>query len=107
MTASGRHLQGALHTLLTFHVTEVDVEMVLMLVKLLTRVDNGRLVAVVTVHKTDDVRQCLHAIDLQLVHDSRFTDILLGDNETLELLCPRPNGDGQCTANRLQTPVES
>ena len=106
MTASCRYFQGALNALLAFHVAEINIEMVLLLVEFFTCVDDGRLVAVIAIHKADNVRQSLHAVDLQLVHDSRLADVLLWHDESLELLRPGSDGNGQCTSHGLQPPVE-
>ena len=107
MTTGGSNLQGSLNTLLTFDVGEVEVELQLLVIKLLARVDDCRFVGRRAVEEVDNIHQCLHAVDLQLVDDGRFADVLLGNDEALEFLLAGTDGDGQCTADRLQVTVQS
>ena len=107
MTACGCYLESTLHTLLTTNIAEVELIMVLLLIELLAGVNDGRLIAGVTIHELDDICQRLHAIHLQLVDYSRLADVLLGHDEALELLLASPDGNGQGSANGLQAAVQS
>ena len=81
--------------------------MVLLLVKLLARINNGGFVLFCAIQELHYVHQRFHTIDLQLVDHSGLADVLLWNDESLELLGTGLDGDGQCSANRLQTPVQS
>ena len=108
MTTCSSHLQGALHTLLPFHVGKVLFKDVLLFVELLAGVHlHGLISQRVTIKEADDVDDSLHAIDLQVVDNSRFAHILLRYDESLELLGTGADGDGQSTTNGLQSTIES
>ena len=107
MTTGSRHLQRPLHALLTAHVAEIQLVVVLLFVEFLAGVDDRRLIARVAVQELHHVHQRLHAIDLQLVHHRCFPDVLLGYDQSLEMLRPCPDGDGQCTSDGLQMTVKT
>ena len=107
MSTSSSHLQGTLHTLLTFHISEVEVEGILMLIELTTGVDIGGFVTIVAIKKADDVSQILHPKDVKLVDDSCFASILLGNNKAFELLLSGTDGYRQGASHRFELSVES
>ena len=101
------HLKGALHAFLSAHIAEVKVVVVLLFEELAAGVDDGGLIRGVAIQELDDIHQRVHAIDFQLVHHSRFTDVLLWHEESLEMLFARTDGNGQRTAYGLQMAVET
>ena len=105
--ASRSNLQGTLHSLLPFHIGKVKVEGTLLFIELLACIDEGGLVLGAAIEETDDIGQTVHTIHVQLVHDRRFTYILLRHNQPFELLLPSPDGDGEHTTDRFQLAVES
>ena len=107
MTTSSGHLQGALHTLLSSHIGKVEVEAVLMFVELLTGIDDGGLILFCPVHETDNVREVLHAIDVEIVDNSRLVHVVHGHNKALELLLTGTDSYGEGTADGFQLTVEA
>ena len=107
VTSCRSYFQSSLDALLTFDVREVKVEMVLLFVEFLTRINDGRLVCRGTIEEVDDIQQRFHTIYLKIVDNSSFADVLLGNDETLELFLASTDGDRQCTADRLQMTVKS
>ena len=78
MSTGSGHLKGALDILLSADVAEVEVELVLLFVELAAGVDDGGLVGGVAVEEIDNVGQVLHAINTDIVDDSRFEGIGTG-----------------------------
>ena len=78
-----------------------------MLVEFLSGVNDCRLEVFWAVEETNDIRQGFHSINLDIVYDSGFSDILFGYNESNELLFPGLDGNGQRTADGLQASVKS
>ena len=106
MSTGCGNLQGTLHTFLALHFCKVKIERVLMLVELTTGIDNGCFVIVVAVEEADDIGEIVHAIDLEIVDDSRLAGILLGYDETFELFFSCADGYWQGTVDGLQLSVE-
>ena len=78
-----------------------------MFVEFLTGIDDGGLILFCPVHEADDVREVLHAIDVEIVHDSRLVHVLHGHDEALELLLAGTDGYGEGTADGFQFAVEA
>ena len=93
MSSSCCHLHGTLDALLTFDIGKVEFIVILLLVEFTAGVDDGGFVRGSAVHKLDDIHQCLHPKNLKLVDNSRFADVLLWYDESLELLFSGPDGD--------------
>ena len=106
MTACSGDLQRALHALLAADVGKVELEIVLMLVELLARVDEGGLILAAAVEETDDIRQVVHAVDVKVVHHGGFAHIGLGNNQPLELLLTGTDGYGKGAADGFELPVK-
>ena len=107
MTAGSRHLQGALHTLLTTHIGKVEVEMALLLVKLPAGIDTSRFEALGSVEEVDDLGDMLHAIHVEVVDHGCLADVLPGHYQSLEMLCTGAYGYGQGTTDGLQGAIET
>ena len=78
-----------------------------MFIEFLTGIDDGGFILLCPVHETDDVREILHAIDLQVVHNCRLVYVLYGHDETLELLLTGTDSYGEGTADGFQLTVEA
>ena len=107
MASGGRHLQGALHVLLSPHVAEVDVIMSLVLVELLAGIHENRLESLLPVQELYHVGQRLHAIHFQVVDHGGLPGVLLGHDKSLEVLSPCPDGNGQGSLDGLQGAVQA
>ena len=106
MTTSRSNLQGALYSLLTFHIGKVEVEGALLLVKLLAGVDEGWLVIIAAIQETDHIGHTVHPIHVELVYDSGLAHVLRRNNQPLELLFTGPDGHREHTADGFQFSVE-
>ena len=107
MSTSRSYLKGSLHTLLPFHISEIEVIGVLLLVELLAGVNKSGLVAIVAIEEADNIRQIVHAIDIEVVDNSGLTHIFLGDNESFKVFLPGTDGNGKGTADGLDLSVEA
>ena len=101
------NFQGALDALLSFDITEVKVVLVLLLIELMAGIDHCGLVGVCAVKKLNDIHERLHTINLEVIDDGGLADVLFRNNQPLELFLTCPDGDGKCTADRLQAAVKS
>ncbi len=108
MASRGSHLQGTLHALLPPHIGEIEVKIVLLLVKFLPRIDHAWAEAVVvSFQKTNDIGKVAHAIDIQLIDHSGLMLVGFGHYQPLELVLARPDGDGQRALYGLKRAVKA
>ena len=105
-TGSG-NLEGTLDVLLSANVGKVEVVVTLLLVELATGVDDGGFEGCRAVEEVDDIGEVVHAIDLEIVHDGSFADVLPGHDESCKLFLPGLDGNGKGTADGQQTAVET
>ena len=101
VASGGSHFEGPLHVFLSANVGKILFKPALLLVKLLARVDHGGLESLLIVEEHDYIKNGLHAVDFQFVDHGSLPHILLGHNETFEMLRTGPDGDGQCPFHRL------
>ena len=76
MATSSRYLQCTLHTLLAFHIGEIEVKAILVFIKLLTSIYKCRFKMRIAIKKTDNIRKIVHAIDIEIVDDCSLAGIL-------------------------------
>ena len=107
MSTSSSHLQGTLYAFLTTHIGKVEIKGVLVVVKLLTCINNGRFAILGTIQKGNHISDILHAVHLKLVYHSRFAHILLGNYQALKLLFACTDGYRQHTAYGFQFAIQA
>jgi hypothetical protein len=107
MASGSSHFKCSLYAFLSLYVSEIKLEMILLLVELFACVKDGRLVNRSTIEKGDNISERVHAVDLQIIDDSRLTNILAGHNEALVFLGSCLDGNRQCATNGLKGAVES
>ena len=61
VSAGRRHFERTFHAFLPFHIAEIEVEVTLLLIKLLAGVDDGRLESVGLGEELQHVGHCFHA----------------------------------------------
>ena len=106
MPAGCCNFECTLHVFLPSDIAEVEVEQCLLLVKLLSRVDNHGCKGLRSREKLDDIDDAFHAIDLEIVHHGRLSDVVFRHNQPLETLGPRLDGNGKGTFDGLQPTVK-
>ena len=94
MSTSCCYFKGSLHTLLSTNIAEVQFVVVLLFKELLASIDNGWFVGSVAIQKLHHVHQRFHAVNLQLVDNGSFANVLLGNYQSLELLGAGSDGNG-------------
>lgn len=108
VTTRGSHLQGALHALLSTDIGEIEVEIVLLLVEFLPRINHaGAEIGIVTLEEANDLGDTAHTIDVELVDHCGLVLISFGDNQSLHLVFARPDGNGEHALDGLQRTVET
>ena len=107
VSSCGCHLERALHVLLSTDVGEVELKLVLLLVELAARVDDSGLGTFLSGEEGYDVAYVLHAVYLEIVHHGCLAHVLLGNDQSLELLGTGAYGDGKHSLGRLETAVET
>ena len=101
------HFHSAFNVLLTANISKIEVETVLLFVKLLACVDDGRLELRLPrkeIHHIDDV---FHAIHIEVVHHSSLANVGFWHQKSLKFLGSGPNGNGQCALDGLQCAVQT
>ena len=93
MPSGGSYLEGALDTLLPLHVTEIEVEAGVFPEKFGPGIDHGRLQLDLPVEKPYHLGNILHAIDIEIIDHGGFPHVGLGNNQPLEALFPRLDGN--------------
>ena len=101
MTPRRSHFQGTFYALLALHVGKIEIEGILLFVKLLAGINDGRLIILCSVEETDHIGQTIHPVDVEVIDDSRFPRICLRHNESFELLGAGSDGYGQGAADGL------
>ncbi len=107
MTTGGSHLESTFHTILSFYISEIEFKMTLMLIKLLTRIDDCGFKLLLTIQEINHIDDAVHPIHINVVNYGSLTDILFWNNQPLVFLGTCLHGYGQGTTNRLQPTVES
>ena len=106
MSTGGSHLEGPLDIFLTTHIGEIEVEFILMLIELLSRIDDTRLWRRRSVEESYNLEDVVHTIDLESVDDGSLVLVSLRDDKSLEVVGPRLDGYRQRTLDGLQMTVE-
>ena len=105
MSASRRHFERTFHAFLPFHIAEIEVEVALLLIKLLAGVDDGGPESVGLGEELQHVGHRFHAINVEVVHHSSLSYVGFGHDEAFKFLGSCPDSDGQCAFDGLQMAV--
>jgi len=86
MPAGSGNFECTFYVFLPSYVAEIKVKPCLLLVKLLSCVDNYRLEAFLSRKKLNDIKHIFHAIDFEIVDHGSLSDIALRHYQPLEML---------------------
>ena len=106
VSAGSSHFDGALYIFLTFHIGKVEFERGRMRIKLITRIDNGRLQRFFMVEEIDHIGNVIDAQHIQIVDDSGFACILARHDKAFETVFARQNRNRQHAFYRFQCAIE-
>ena len=107
VSSGGSHLKGAFHILLSFDISIIQFEIILLGIKLLTGIHHHGLRLLCAVEQSDHLHDVFQAINFEIVDDSRLPGVVRGHDESLEMFLSGPDGDGQCSPHGFQFPVQS
>ena len=107
MSTCCSNFHSSLYTLLSFHISKVEIIRILVFIEFLARVNNGRFKVVITIKKIDNIGEIIHTIDLQIIYHGCFTGIFLWYNHTFKVIFLSADSNRQNAANRLYFPVKA
>ena len=71
--------------MLPFYISEIEFKMTLMLIKLLTRIDDCGLKLLLTIQEINHIDDAVHPIHINVVNYGSLTDILFWNNQLSHL----------------------
>ena len=107
MTAGCRYLERTFHAFLSSNVAEIVFKMTLLLVEFFAGIYFQGFIDGRAIEEVDHVHQGVHAINIEVVDHGSLAYVLTRHNQTFVFVCTSFDGDGQSTANRIQTAVKS
>ena len=107
MSTSSCYFEGTLYVFLTSHIGEVEVEFVLLFKENLAGVIDKRLDIRLVRKKINDIKQCLHAIDVEIVYYGCFMFVFFWNDKTFETFFTCLDSNGKRTLYSLQFTIES
>ena len=107
MTARSSHFKGSFHIVLASDIGEIEVERILMFVKLFAGIDFYGIEQPSIGQKINNIGHRLHTIYIKIVDHCRLAHILFGHDQALEMFGASPYSNRQSTFDGLQFTVKS